>query len=193
MRVEPEKPQDAQIVLANAVLGLVDKAQVAGAQVGNPTQRINDGPIRPGIKRIHGEITPMRVLFGGFGKGNHGTAPVGFHILSKRGDLEGFMVHHNRHRAMVIAGRHRFEPGQAGHFDHLVRGRIGRNVDIRDRHVQQRIAHAAADEQRLEASVGQHRADRLRGRAGQPVIGDAGHPCTRSASARSMRAVAPQM
>ena len=58
----------------------------------------------------------------------------------------------------------------------------------------QRVAHAAADEERPVPAGRQRRGDRAGRRRLQPVAGDAGHgSCIRSEKVFSIRAVAPQM
>ena len=85
-------------------------------------------------------------------------------------------------------------PAAAASGDHRLGAGVGGDVDVGDRAAEQRVAHAAADEERAEARPGQRGADRLGPRRGAPRPVDAGHgPCIRSASVRRMRAVAPQM
>jgi len=96
----------------------------------------------------------------------------------------------HRHRAVVDAGGHHAKPGGHGDARHGFGFGIGGNINIADRHAQQRIAHAAAHEQRPRPRSFQRGADGLRRFGGDPI---ARNPHSRSASPRNMRAVAPQM
>ena len=49
------------------------------------------------------------------------------------------------HRAVVDAGRHAFDAGRLGAADHLVGKRRGRDVDVAQGNIQERIANGAAD------------------------------------------------
>ena len=94
---------------------------------------------------------------------------------------------------MVEPGGHGLQPDLFGQRHHRFRQGIGGDVDIAHRLSQQVIAHAAADKQRLMACIHQHPANRLACRIGQPFGGDLHGAPAASASARRMRAVAPQM
>ena len=135
----------------------------------------------------------MGVVVDLVGKGDHGAAAIGFNIAAKGCDLERNAVFDQGDGAVVDAGGHRLDAGITGQVHHPLGPGIGADIQIRDRRAQQRIAHTAADKQRLVAPRRQHAADPARGRIGQPAVGDAGHPASRSLSPRRMRAVAPQM
>ena len=86
-------------------------------------------------------------------------------------------------------------PALAASGDHRLGTGVGGEVDVGDRAAEQRVAHAAADEERAVAGPGQDGADRLGPRrGGRHGPSHAGHgPAIRSARVRRMRAVAPQM
>ncbi len=175
MGVEAKEPQDAQIVFADAILGIVDEAQASGPQVRQAAKRIDNRAIRPRVKRIHGEVATMGVFLDRFGKGNNGPAPVRLHILAETRDFEGIMTGHNGNGAVFIAGRHRLEPRRFRRSKSLIRRGISCDIDIRNRHTQHRIAHTATNKKSLKPCIGQHGTHRLRGRICQPVIGEAHH------------------
>jgi hypothetical protein len=52
---------------------------------------------------------------------------------------------------MRDAGRHALDAGRFGAADHLVGQRRGRDIDIADRNVQERVADRAADHPRFLA------------------------------------------
>ena len=67
----------------------------------------------------------------------------------------GWLSTTKRHGAVRDAGRHALDAGGFGAAHHLVGQRGGRDVDIADRDVQQRIAHRAADHARFLAIAAQ--------------------------------------
>ena len=83
--------------------------------------------------------------------------------------------------------------GGLGKRHHLVGPRVGGDVDVGDRATHQRVAHAAADEERLAPAGEEHGTHRLGLRRGEPVGRDPHGVCIRSDSVFSIRAVAPQM
>ena len=126
------------------------------------------------------------------GKGDGGVAPVGFHVAAEGGDLVRFAVDDDGHGAMVDPGRHHLQRRRLRQRHHRVGPRVGGDVDIGDRQAEERVAHAAADQKRLMPGPGQQVQHLLRRRRLDPLAGDP-HAASRSASARRIRAVAPQM
>ena len=88
-------------------------------------------------------------------------------------------------------------PAARARRDDRLRPGVGGDVDVGDRPAEEGVPHAAADRQRLVPGRGQRAADRLGGRRPEPGRVDPGRPAhdasTRSDSAFSIRAVAPQM
>ena len=74
-----------------------------------------------------------------------GVAAVGVDVLAKRRDLEGVVVEHQRHRAMLDARRHGLHARRAGPVADDFRQGGGGDVDIAVGKVHQRVADGAAD------------------------------------------------
>ena len=190
--MEAKEAQYAQIILAHPVFGQADKADAAGAQIGDAADRVGDIARRIRVKRVHGEVAPGRVLLDPVGKGDDGAAAIGLHVAAKGRDLMRDAIGDQRDGAMVDPGRNGAQPLGPGQRHHPLGARIGRDVDIRHRPPQQPVAHAAADQPGLMPGAGQHRQHRLRAFGRDPVALYP-HRSIRSANARSIRAVAPQM
>jgi len=190
---EPEEPQDAQVILADPGFGIADEAQMPPCQIGKAfAQRIDHRAIGVGVKRVHGEIAPRGILLDPVRKRDGRMAPMRLDIAAEGGDFVRHMIGDNGHGAVVDAGRHRFQIRRLGQFDHPLGVRIGGNVHVADRGPDQRIAHAAADQKRLMPAALEHRHHALQMRGLDPVAAQL-HSAIRSHSARSIRAVAPQM
>ena len=190
--MEPEKPQDAQIVFPDPLIGIFDEPDAAGEQIRQSAQRIDDHTIRSRIKRVHREIAAAGILDHRIGKGDDSAPAIRGHIAAKGRDLERGIFDNHSDCSMVYSGRDHLQPRRRGQLYDNIRPCIRRQVQIGDRCAQQRVAHATANEPRLMTRIRQHATDLLRGRIGQPCARDACHD-TRSAKARRMRAVAPQM
>jgi hypothetical protein len=100
---------------------------------------------------------------------------------------------YNRDCAMVYTGRNGPQSRTLCECHHVFGPRVGGNVDIADGRAQKRVAHTAADEQRLMPRARERMADRARLGAGDPVIRDLHDRPAIMAIIRRMRAVAPQM
>ena len=190
--VEAKEAQDAKIVFRDARGCIPDKAKTARQKVRQTAQRINQLAIRRCVKRIHCEITPRRVIFDAGGKRDGRVAAKGFDIKAECCHLMRDTVRHDSDGAMHNTCRHGFQPRSFGKPHDGGRFGIGGNVHIGDGFAQQRIADAAANQERLESRIGQRGTDGLCLWPCQPV---ARHPhcASLSASPRRMRAVAPQM
>ena len=92
------------------------------------------------------------------GEGDDGAAAEGLDVAAEGRDLERPAVGDHGDGAVREAGRHRLQPGRRGERDHRLRHGVGGDVDVGDRPAEQRVAHAAADEERLVPGVGQQRA-----------------------------------
>ena len=198
------KAQDAQVILGDAFARVANKAQPPRCEVGQAADRIQHPARGIGIKRVHGEIAAPGVLGNVVRKGHAGAATVGFDIAAKAGDLIARATRDHGNRAMVDPGRHRAQPGRLGQTHGRFGGGGRGDVDVRDRLAQQGIAHRAAHHKRLMAGAFQQVQDLTQGGIVQKTAGDAcrigggvgqrfGHAFSRSASACSTRAVAPQM
>ena len=192
-REKAEIPQDAQIVLADAALGVFDEAHAAGHQIGHAAQRIDDRAAGIGIKRVHGEVAAPGILGEAVRKPHHSVTSIGLHIGAKGRDLVADTLRDQRDGAVVDAGGHRFQARRAGKADDPFGTRIRGDVHIRDVEPEQRVAHAAADDIGLLTRPDQRAQRRLKRLRRQPIRGDPGHVIMRSASPRRIRAVAPQM
>ena len=190
--VEPEEPQDTQIILGDPRRRVADKPHPPRQQVGQAAQRINHRAIGLGIERIHGEIPPRSVFGQRRAEPHHGMAAIGGQITPKAGHLIGQTVGHHRNRAMVDPGRHRAQPRRRSQSDDLFGPGIGGEIDIHHRHPQQGIPDRPPHHQRLMPGHGQHGANTLRLFPVQPGTRQL-HRAIRSASPRNIRAVAPQI
>ena len=88
-----------------------------------------------GIDRqaVDGEIAPLGVADPVAAERDLGLAAERLGILAQGGDLERMPVDHQRHGAVLDAGRHALDAGRLGAADHLVGQRGGRDIDIGDR------------------------------------------------------------
>ena len=100
---------------------------------------------------VDGEIAPLGVANPVAAERDLGLAAEGLGVLAQGGDLERLSIDHQRHGAVVDAGRHALDAGRLGAADHLGRQGGGRDIDIGDRNLQQRIADRAADHARFLA------------------------------------------
>ena len=178
--VEAEEAQDAQVVFGDALMRIADEAHAPRRQIGQPADIIVDRAVARHRQRVDGEIAPLGVRLPVAAEGDLGVAAIGLHVLAQRGDLERMLVDDHGDGAVLDAGRHRLEAGGLHAAHHLLRHRGGGDVDLVDRHVDQRIAHRAADHARFLAVAIEHgeqtrqRAAGEPGRVAQAAIGAAG-------------------
>ena len=125
--------------------GIADEAHAAGFDIGKPADVIVHDAVGIDGKPVDGEVAPLGVANPVAAERDLGLAAEGLGILAQGRDLERLRIDHQRHGAVVDAGRHAFDAGGLGAADHLIGQRRGRDVDIADRNVQQRIADGAAD------------------------------------------------
>ena len=187
--VEAEEAQDAQVILADAGLRLAHEADAAGQQVGQASERVHHSAIRLGIERVHGEVAPRGVLLQAVREGDDGPPPVRLHVAAEGGDLVGRPVRDHGDRPMRLARGDGFQFRRLRERRHPFGPRIGGDVDVPSVPAHQRIAHAAADVERAVPGILQHRHHGARAGCAKP---GALQPHSRSASCRSIRAVAPQ-
>jgi hypothetical protein len=192
LRVKAEKPQNPQVIFANARGRIAHKAHAPCHQVWQAAERVYHLTIGAGIKRIHGEIAPRGIFGQIVRKFDSGMTAMGLHIAPEGCDLKPFACDHHRDRAMFQPRGHGAQPCRLGQRDNRLGPRIGRDIDICDRNAHQRIAHATAHHIGLISGLFQQVQRLLRGRGFSPCAAYA-HGPTLSASPRKMRAVAPQI
>ena len=149
-RVEAEEAQDAQVILGNALQRVADEADAPRCEVREATEPVEHlAARRVGVKRIHGEIAPCRVLSPIIGKGDYGMAAVGRNIAAQRRHLDGPAGQDRGDGAMGDAGRDHADAGFAQQR-HRRRRLVERgDVNVGDGQGKQRVANATADEPRL--------------------------------------------
>ena len=106
-----------------------------------------------GIDRqaVDGEIAPLGVAHPVAAERDRRLAAEGLGVLAQGGDFERLPLDHQRHGAVLDAGRHALDAGGPGAADHLGGQRRGRNIDLADGKLHQRVADRAADRARLLA------------------------------------------
>ncbi len=179
------------MVLGDPPGGVVDEADPVGAGIRQPAQRIDQRAVGLGIERVHGEVATAGVFLDRRREGDGSATAEGLDIAAEGGDLVRMAVHHQRDGAVVDAGRHRLDAGGPRQRDHPGGLGIGGDVDVAGLQPHHRVAHATADHQRPVPGRGQQAQHLLGARTCQPVAGDL--HAIRPASARRIRAVAPQM
>jgi hypothetical protein len=118
---EAEVAQDAQMVLADALMRIADKADAAILQILQAAEIVEDlQRFGIGIERVDGEIAPRRILAPVLSEGHRRPAPVGGNVMAQRGDLHRAAGQHHGHRAMLDAGGHGFEAGFLAGRDHIL-------------------------------------------------------------------------
>ena len=195
--MKPEEPEDAEVIFADPRLRFADKSDMAGGEVAEAAaKRVQHLARRVGVKRVHGKVAPRGVLRRVVGEGDHRPAPIRRHIAPERGDLKRRAIGDQRDDAMVGAGRMGAEARRLRQAHRLRRRRDDGDVDVLRRAAHQRIAHAAADKERLGSRQRRHHPPGFGGV--EPVRRDTGHARSVSAAIRSARlfsipAVAPQI
>ncbi len=135
-RVKPEKAQNTQIVLADTLIRVVYKPHMPVFKIRQPIQRVDNHPIPPCIKRIHGEITPPGVLSDIAGISDDSVTAKGFHILTKRRYLVRNVTRDHGDGPMFDTRRHGFQASGLRHFYDVLRMGIGSDINIMHRHTQ---------------------------------------------------------
>ena len=194
--VEAEEAQDAQVVLGDAPLGIADEAHAAGAQVGQPAERVDHRAVRPGVERVHGEVAAGGVLGDSSRRrrrrrGGRRSATSRRKVVTSNGRPPATSVTVPCSTPVGTA----LTPAASASAITRSRPGVGGEVDVGDR--PRRAARRARSRRRRtpggRPSVSSAQTACAGGRA-QPGVGDAGHgSCIRSLSVFSMRAVAPQM
>jgi hypothetical protein len=190
--VKAEEAQDAEVVFADTLMGIAHETDVAGVQVGQAAEGVDDRPVGLGVEGVHREVAAGGVFCYVGGEGDSGVAAIGCDIAAESRHLVRFAICDDSDGAVVDAGGDGFQTCRLRKVDNAVRRGIGCDIDIGDSGMQKRVPDATAHEEGLMPCPGQHGADRVGGGVIQPRDTDL-HVCTLSARPRRMRAVAPQM
>ncbi len=146
-----EEPEDAQIVLGDPLVRVADEAHAPGGNIVKPADVIVHDAGGVDRQAVDGEVAPLRVDDPVAAERDLGLAAERLGILAQRGDLERMRIDDQRHGAVVDAGRHALDAGRLGAADHFGGQRGGRDIDVADRNLQQRVADRAADHARFLA------------------------------------------
>src|SRR5262249_19660555 len=139
--VDAEETQNTQEVLLDTRLRLADETYAARGNVVEPADIIVHHAVGADRERIDGEIAPPRIADPITAEGYLGLAAESFGVLTQRRDFERLAVDHQRHRAVLDAGRHALDASLLRAPDHFLGQRRGRDVDVDDRNIEQRVAH----------------------------------------------------
>jgi hypothetical protein len=132
--------------------------------------KIDDAAILPRIKRVDGEIAPLRIDLPVTAKHHLGSPAIGLGIVPERGNLETAAIDDQRHRAVIDPGRHRADARLFSPRDHLLGRPACRQVGIGDRQSHQRIADRTADHTDLFSILVQKREDPAKRFLPEPVL-----------------------
>ena len=135
-RMHPEKPQDAQVILGDALAGVADEAHAPFGDIGKAADMVVHDAVGVDGKAVDGEVAPFGVANPVAAEGDPGLAAESLGILAQRRNLERMPVDNQRHGAVLDAGRHRFDAGRLGATDHLIGKGGGRDIDIAGRDFQ---------------------------------------------------------
>ncbi len=160
-----EEAQDAQIILGDALAGVADEAHAPSFDIGEPADMVVHDAAGIDRQSVDGEVAPLRIAHPVAAERHLGLAAEGLGILAQGRDLERVRFDDQRDRAVVDAGRHAFDAGCLGAANDLVGQRRGRDVDVAEGNLQQRIAHGAADHAGFLAIAVEQR-EHARGRTG---------------------------
>ena len=186
-RLETVVAQQPQHILGDARGGIADKAHTARTQIGETAHGIQDRPVGAEKDRVDREVAACRVGRPIGVEGDTGMAAVGLDVTAQGGDFEISRRNYSRHGAVRETGRHHPDAalfkelddplgrGRGGDVDVGARGRAG------DRRPDQRVAHRAADETRLDPAC----RERLEHRPGRRL----GHPFRRRDPAAILGAI----
>ena len=148
---EPEEPQNAQIILTDALVGVADEAHASGGKIIKSADRIVDRSVGSKRQRVDGEVAPLGVGGEVASERHLGPATVGLDVLAQRRRLDRASVDDERHRPVGDAGQRDLEPRRPCTANHLVGRCRGREVEIEPRLAEREVAHRAADQARLLA------------------------------------------
>ena len=152
IRGKPEKPQDAQKILADAGNRIANEAHAPGFNVWKAMDGIKQRAIARAIECVDGEIPSPGVRRPIVREGNARPPPIGLYVAAKCRDLIGLRSGNNRHRSVRDSRRDRPEASPRRRRLDLPRFRGRRDVHVGDRQAHQRIPHRAANYAGLETS-----------------------------------------
>ncbi len=109
--MEAEKPQDAQVVLADAGWRVADEADPPGGEIREAVRVVVEGPVGAERERVDGEVAALGVGREVAAEAHDGVTAVRLDILAQGRDLEGLAVDHHRDGAVLDAGRDGLEAG----------------------------------------------------------------------------------
>jgi hypothetical protein len=88
--VKAEETQDAQVILADPVMGIADEPDAPRRRSRQPlTRRVEHLAVRRRVKRVHREIPPMRIFLHPVGEGHGRAPPIRRHVAAQGRDLDG--------------------------------------------------------------------------------------------------------
>ena len=141
---EAQEAQDAQVVLADALLRIADEAHATGREIRVAAERIEQRAVGAAVEGVDGEVAPACIGLPVVGEGDGGVTAEGLHVRAQGGDLVRASARHDRDRSVRDPGRHRLEAGGFCCADHVLGpGRRG-DIDLGDGLADQRVAHGAA-------------------------------------------------
>ena len=149
-----EEPEDTQIVLGNATVGVADEAHASCRDIRQPADMVMHDASGVDRQPVDREIAPFGVARPVATECNLSLAAVGLDVLAQGRDLERPGFDHQRHGTMLDTGRYALDAGGLGAADHLGRQRRGRDIDVADRDPEQCIANRA---RRQRAPLRRHR------------------------------------
>ena len=145
-RMETKEPQDAQMILGDALKRIPDEADVPLLKVVKATEIIEQfAGQRICGQGVDREIPARRILLPIVGESDRRPAAIGRHISAQRSDLERMPVADRGHRAVIDAGWHGFDLGLFKPSNDLVWRKPGREVDIVDGEPEQIVTDRTAD------------------------------------------------
>ena len=157
LRDEARRPQHAQRVVDERHLGLERRAQPVRREVGGAREGVDElGVGQPDRHRVHGEVTAREIGLEIVGELDLGLAALGTVDLGpERGDLDddAFLLAADGAEALSL------QPHVVGPRAHdaldRIRARARGDVDVGGRTIEQRVTHAAADEEALVPRLGE--------------------------------------
>src|SRR4029077_8633053 len=160
-----EEAQDAQIILRDPLVWVSNETHASCGYIIQTADVVVHPPRSIDRQAVDGEVAPLRITLPVAPEGDLRLAAERLGVLAQGRDLERMRIDHQRHRAVLDAGRHALDAGCPGATDYLFGNSGGRDIDVTDRDVQQRVADGAADHARFFA-VAVQEIQHTRGSAG---------------------------
>ncbi len=162
LRREPHGPQHAYRIFPVPSFRIADHAQHAPFQIGQAAVEIHQlFGLRIEVQRIDGEIAPPRILFLRAEDVVAQYAPVlvrfgRFRVSSAESrDFDCLGAQHHVHQPEAAAD----DDGAAKQRPHLLRARVGRDVEVLGSDAEKQVADGAADHVTGKTGSAQRRAD----------------------------------